>query len=159
MRLYGQRMVNIVVRKALGNLRCSSHPSLVFPMNGDRGILRKWLSQIRYHAFHSHASSANIDHESFQSLSAQHTVPNPNHCLLASSFPPLLGVCQHSVIMLHPVFQITMPEIVTGFTHWLKGWGCKIHIFLFEGKAVVRWVLPPLAAVWSELSTTLPDTG
>lgn len=131
MRIYGQRTVGIAARKSLGTLKWIGHPSWVIPMNSDRGLLLKWLSQVRHHASYSHASSANIDHKSFQSLSALHIVPNPNHCLFASSFPPLLGVCQHSVIMLHPVLQITMTEIDAGFRHWLKGWGCEIDIFIW----------------------------
>jgi hypothetical protein len=61
--------------------------------------------------------------------------------------------------MLHPVLQITMPEIDAGLRLWTKASGCEIYIFIFEKDMVERRIPPPLAGLWSELSTVLLDMG
>lgn len=59
--------------------------------------------------------------------------------------------------MLHPVFQITLPEIDVDFRFWLQGSGCEIYIFIFERKVVEGRIRLILAGLLGELSTTHSD--
>ena len=95
----------------------------------------------------------------FRTPSALISCPSPNLYLPTSSFAHLLDVCQHStqLIVLHPVFQITLPGIDAGFRFWLQGCSCEMYIFIFERKVVERRILPLLAGLWSELRTTHSD--
>lgn len=36
--------------------------------------------------------------------------------------------------MLHPEFQISVPEMDVGFRDWLPGSGCETSVFMFERK-------------------------
>lgn len=68
-------------------------------------------------------------------------------------------MCPYSLelIVLHPEFQITMPEIDAGFRFWRQGSGCETYIFIIERRVVEKRILPPLADLWSELSPTHSD--
>ena len=113
------------------------------------------MSRLTHHVFDGHAAPRSMYHNSFQNSSSP--ISCPDLYLSTSSFPHLLGMCQHSLelIVLHPVFQI-MPEIDVGFRFWLQGTGCETYIFIIERKVVER-ILLPLSGLWSELSPTHPD--
>ena len=51
-------------------------------------------------------------------------------------FPSSLDACQRPLrlIVLHPEFQITVPEMDAGFRDWLPGSGCETSVFMFERK-------------------------
>lgn len=109
------------------------------------------------YVFDGHAASKSMYHNSLQNSSSP--ISCPCLYLATSSFPHLLDMCQHSLelIVLHPVFQITMPEIDAGFQFWQQGSGCETYIFIIERKVVEKRILPPLAGLWSELSRTQSD--
>ena len=48
-------------------------------------------------------------------------------------FPSSLGACERPLrlIVLHPEFQITVPEMDAGFRDWLPGSGCETSVFMF----------------------------
>lgn len=51
-------------------------------------------------------------------------------------FPSSLDACQRPLrlIVLHPEFQISVPEMDVGFRDWLPGSGCETSVFMFERK-------------------------
>lgn len=73
-----------------------------------------------------------MHHNSFQNSPHLQTILSLNLYLSTSSSPHLLDMCQHSLqlIVLHPVFQITMPEMDADFGFGYKGLVVK-HTYLY----------------------------
>lgn len=51
-------------------------------------------------------------------------------------FPSSLDACQRPLrlTVLHPEFQIAVPEMDAGFRDWSPGSGCETSVFMFERK-------------------------